>query len=239
MRDFTKLRTRYLSSGAKRSQFRYFHRFMIDCAGLSTHDLTQWSGLEVGCGITPMKDNYSNVVATDVMATPCCDHVIDATNLGRLSGTYDVIFAVNSFHHISDKREFLHQCRQLLSLGGKLVILEPSDTKLSGLIFPWIFRDESYNKGESISDLQTSDPEKGANQAASYICFARERSLFLDGLGYSIKSFEYCPNWFSFLLSGGTNFPALAPYSLIRFFEDRGPFVNHLALHWVITLEKL
>lgn len=239
MRDFAELRKRYLSSRPKRSQFRYFHKFMVDCAGLPSRFPVSWSGLEVGCGITPMKDNFSNVIASDVMETPCCDFVIDGTSLGQVGSSFDAIFAVNSFHHISDKREFLLQCSLLLSPGGKLIILEPSDTFLSSIVYPRLFASETYCKAAPLASLKTSDPEYGANQAASYICFIRERDAFLDGLGYKVVSHKYCRNWLSFLLSGGTNFPVLAPHSLIKFLENRGPLVQVFALHWVITLEKL
>ena len=61
-RDFKALRDKYIKSKIKRSQFYHFHREMITAGGLDVGK-DDWKGIEIGCGITPMKDNFPNIIA--------------------------------------------------------------------------------------------------------------------------------------------------------------------------------
>lgn len=210
---------------------------MITAGGLDVGK-DDWKGIEIGCGITPMKDNFPNIIASDILDSLCSDLVIDATDLSPLSGNFNAIFAVNSFHHISNKREFLLQCKNKLPADGKIVILEPADTFLSQVLYPYLFKAESYSKAASLDSLKTEDPEIGANQAASYICFKRDSKEFLRNTNLKIKTVKYCSNWISFILSGGTNFPTLAPLNIIKYFEDKSIMPKLLSLHWIVVLEK-
>lgn len=210
---------------------------MIKAGGLDVNK-SDWRGIEIGCGITPMKDNFPNIIASDILDSLCSDLVIDATNLSSLTGKFDIIFAVNSFHHISDKKEFLLQCRDKLQNNGKIVILEPADTFLSQILYPYLFKAESYSRSASLDSLKTEDPEIGANQAASYICFKRDSKNFLENTNLKLKTVNYCSNWLSFVLSGGTNFPSLAPIQLVKYLENKRILPRLLSLHWIIVLEK-
>lgn len=236
-KNFSILRQRYLESKAKKSQFKYFHRAMIASCELDNYKNPNWIGLEIGCGITPMKDHFKKVQASDIIETECCDFVVDATKLSSLSRRYDAIFAVNCFHHISNKKRFFIECQDILKDSGYLVILEPADTLLSKFIYPWLFKQEYYDQNLSIESLATEDPETGANQAASYICFKKYLSLFLSGTDFYHVNSRYCKNWLSFMLSGGTNFPTLAPYDLIKKLENKEILSKYLSLHWINTFK--
>lgn len=210
---------------------------MIKAGGIDVSK-NNWRGIEIGCGITPMKDNFPNIIASDILDNLCSDLVIDATDLSSLTGKFDIIFAVNSFHHISDKKEFLLQCRDKLQENGKIVILEPADTFLSQVLYPYLFKSESYSRTASLDSLKTEDPEIGANQAASYICFKRDSKKFLENTNLKIKKVRYCSNWLSFVLSGGTNFPSLAPMRIIKYLENKSILPRLLSLHWIIVIER-
>ena len=46
----------------------------------------------------------------------------------------------------------------------------------------------------SISELKTNDPMKGANQAASFICFKKYPKIFLKGSGLKIQNDQWKDN---------------------------------------------
>ena len=70
-RDLKFLRKIYYYSKAKRKKFKYFHEKMVSFAkdkiGNKGDSLPE---LEIGCGINPMKDNFPEIIASDIEETP-------------------------------------------------------------------------------------------------------------------------------------------------------------------------
>ena len=198
----------------------------------------QGAELELGCGVTPMSDHYPNILSTDIEVTDCTSKVLDACELGELTEKYSAIYGVNCFHHISEKRKFFEQAAMALEPGGVIILLEPADTIFSRILYPRLFKVESYDTKASIESLRTEDPVKGANQAASFICFKRDQVEFMKGLSFDLVKTLYLENWLSFVLCGGTNFPTLAPYKLIRWLEDKNLLTRLFALHWIHVFRK-
>lgn len=211
---------------------------MVNAARIHGNKNTSGKSIEIGCGVTPMSDNYDNIEATDIEITECATRQLDACTMKDLTENYSSIFAVNCFHHISEKLTFFGECSEILEPGGVVVILEPADTLLSRILYPYLFRIESYDPSADIESLKTEDPVKGANQAASFICFKRERTIFMNQIHFELVDSFYLRNWLSFVLCGGTNFPTLAPYKLIRWLEDKNIFSSILGLHWVHIFKK-
>ena len=194
--------------------------------------------IELGCGVTPMKDNFGDVIASDIEPSPYADKIIDSLSMPFRSNSLDTIFAINCFHHFSSKQKFLEEARRVLALKGTIVLLEPSFSILSRLIYPFLFKEETYNIYSSIEELNTYDPMLEANQAASYICFEKYRKDFLHGSGFDIEKIEYCTNSLSYILCGGINFPQLAPLPIINFLTDIKLPPLIFSLHWIIVLRK-
>ncbi len=237
VRNFKLLREKYLNSKAKMAQFRYFHEKM---KSYSIHEdkKNNLKELEIGCGVTPMKDNYPNIISSDIEKSPYADLVIDAVNLPFEVKSIRTIYAVNCFHHISDKRKFLEESFRVLQDYGKLIILEPSFSLFSLIVYPFLFKNEIYNIFSSISQLKTIDPMKGANQAASFICFKKYPKIFLKGCGLKIQKIEHCTNSFAYIFSGGINFKELLPFKIIKRMMNIKFLSSFFSLHWIIVLEK-
>ncbi|WP_288255399.1 methyltransferase domain-containing protein [uncultured Prochlorococcus sp.] len=194
--------------------------------------------LEIGCGVTPMKDNYPEIISSDIEETPVVDMVIDAINLPFDDNALKTIYAINCFHHISSKRKFIDESSRVLNEKGKLIMLEPSFSLLSFFLYPFLFRNESYNIFSSIDELDTFDPMKGANQAASYICFKKHPEFFLRNSDLKVSKIFHCKNSFAYILSGGINFPELLPYKYISKIMNMNLIGDLFSLHWIIVLEK-
>ena len=234
-RNFERIRDKYINSFAKKEQFKYFHRKMVSFSNLEGC----FPELEIGSGVTPMKDNFPNIISSDIESNPYSEMKIDAVNLPFNNNSLGNIYAVNTFHHISDKRKFIDECYRVLSNKGKLIILEPSYSLLASIIYPFLFRDETYKITDSIDDLKTCDPMIGANQAASYICFFKSKKEFLEGSGFNISKIYFCRNSISYLLSGGLNFLQLLPFFIIKKLMNINLPEKIFSLHWIIVLEKL
>ena len=194
--------------------------------------------IEVGCGVTPMKDNFPDILSSDIEPSPYADKQIDALSMPYLNDSLDSIFAINCFHHFSDKKLFLKESNRVLSNKGTLILLEPSVSFLARLTYPFLFKNETYDLNASLSSLYTSDPMRGANQAASFICFIKSKEEFLFKSGFHIEKIEHCKNSLAYIFSGGLNFPQLLPSRIVRLLIKLPLPDSLFSLHWIIKLRK-
>lgn len=238
-RDFEKLREKYLSKRATKYQFQRWHNVMYQNSRLADNRDIKLKGLELGCGVTPMSDIYSDIISTDIEKSPLAEKIVDATNIPYEDQSFDSIFGVNVFHHISDKKKFLQEAKRVLTNKGTIVLLEPSYSLFSKAIYPYLFSTEYYDTTESIHNLNTYDPMEDANQAASYILFVKNKDIFLKDSGFILQNIDYCKNSFSFLLSGGLNFMQLAPFFIIKKLMNASRPYKIFSLHWIIVLRKV
>ena len=237
-RKFKSLRDKYINSKAKREQFKYFHKKMVSFAMQKKGNGKKLPELEIGCGVTPMKDNFPKIIASDIEESPYADIIIDAVNLPYKNKSLKTIYAVNCFHHISNKKRFINESFRVLNDSGRLIILEPSFSLLSLCIYPFLFKNESYNIFSKIRELKTFDSMSGANQAASFICFKKYPNIFLKNTGFKVCKIEHCSNSLAYIFSGGLNFPRLLPFFFIKKIMNINFLSSILSLHWIIILEK-
>ena len=197
---------------------------------------------ELGAGVLPMNANYGNVLSTDVVPSSHLDGILDATNLDLVDQSTQTLFLQNTFHHIPDPQAFFSEAQRVLTKGGRIIIVDPYDNFLSGLIYPRLFVTENYNKAGSWNDA-SDHAMIGANQALTHIVFKRDLQLFLDSNpGLRLVDARPLRSGFRYLLTGGLNFRQLLPKSLldiIRALERYRIIPNILAIHWVVVLEKL
>lgn len=237
-RRFKSLRDKYINSKAKREQFKYFHRKMVSFSIKNKKNEKKFPELEIGCGVTPMKDNFPNIIASDIEESPSADIIIDACNLPYKNKSLKTIYAINCFHHVANKKRFINESFRVLNDSGRLILLEPSFSFLSFCIYPFLFKNENYNIFSKISDLKTFNSMKGANQAASFICFKKYPNIFLKNTGFKIHRIEHCSNSLAYIFSGGLNFQSILPFFLIKRIMNINYLSSLLSLHWIIILEK-
>jgi len=214
-------------------------RSMMDSAGIITKEGNVL--IELGAGVLPMKLNFPDVKSTDIVEAEHLDGVLDATNLELGDETVDAIFLQNTFHHIPDPSSFFAECTRVLKMGGRIIILDPYFNYISSILYPNLFKSESFDKQGSWIDANLH-PMIGANQALSYIVFQRDRKKF-ETLHPDLKILSGTPHTsgLRYLLSGGINFHKIAPswaFQFIRSCERQSRIWNMSAIHWVITIEK-
>ena len=91
--------------------------------------------LEIGAGSGNLRDSGYDVISTDIVKMSCVDVVSDAHSLPFADGSLANIVAVDVFHHLQRPVRFLREARRLLKPGGRLIMLEPGITWVSGVLY--------------------------------------------------------------------------------------------------------
>jgi SAM-dependent methyltransferase len=198
---------------------------------------------EIGAGIAPVRDSYPDVLATDIVAAPGLDRVLDAEHMDLEDGSVHVIFGQNCFHHFPHPERFFHELERVLQPGGGAILLEPYYGPFATFLFRRMFKTEGFDKSYPSWETPAAGPMNGANQALSYIVFVRDRSEFERRFpGLKIVHEERCGNYLKYLLSGGLNFRQLCPDWMGQFVSSMQwlltPLNRWLALHHVVVLRK-
>lgn len=197
--------------------------------------------VELGAGAMPLRNLFPQIRATDVIAAAHLDGVLDATNLDVSDESLDGIFLQNTFHHIPDPKAFFNEALRVLRVGGRIVIIDPYWNQFSSLLYPNLFKTEGFDKEGNWNDA-SGHAMIGANQALSYVVFERDLDLFVrEFSNLGILHTQPLKQGFRYLLSGGLNFSRIAPKFVFRWFEvheEQIPFLNRLAIHWMVVIEK-
>lgn len=200
--------------------------------------------VEIGAGVAPIRDSYSDVLATDIVPGPGLDRVLDAEKMDFPDGSVRVLFGQNCFHHFPHPARFFEELERVVVPGGGAILLEPYYGPFAAFLFRRMFSTEGYDKGFPSWETPAAGPMNGANQALSYIVFERDRAEFERRFpGLRIVHQETCDNYMTYLFSGGLNFRQLWPnwaaplLSLIQALLS--PLDRWLALHHVVVIRKV
>lgn len=131
--------------------------------------------LEVGSGVSPLRQFYPDVVTSDVLELDYLDHVFDCHDIDQIVAlpeeSFDVITLTNVLHHLKSPLEFLRRAASKLKRGGKLIATEPFFSFLSTPIFKYLHHepvDFSISKPE-LADVH--GPLASANIAIPWLIF--------------------------------------------------------------------
>ena len=199
--------------------------------------------VELGSGVSPMRDSYSEVLATDIVAAPHLDKAVNAQAMDFAADSVKVVYGQNCFHHFPQPDLFFHELDRVLIAGGGAILLEPYYGPFATFLYKRLFRTEGFDKTCSSWETPVAGPMNGANQALSYIIFIRDKKLFEKRYpNLKIVHQELAGNYLRYLLSGGLNFRQLLPDSLnglIRQAEKViSPLNKWIALHHIVVIRK-
>ena len=199
--------------------------------------------IELGAGVAPMRDSYSEVLATDIVEAPHLDRVINAEAMDLADNSVRVIYGQNCFHHFPHPDQFLRELERVLVPGGGAILLEPYYGPLATVLYKRLFRTEGFDKTYPSWETPTVGPMNGANQALSYIVFVRDRNEYERRYPtLKIVRQELAGNYLKYLLSGGLNFRQILPDSFTGFIglleKLISPVNRWVALHHVIVIRK-
>jgi len=199
--------------------------------------------VELGAGISPMRDSYPNVLATDIVDAPHLDKVINAEAMDLPDNSVRTIYAQNCFHHFHHPDKFLSELERVLIPGGGVILLEPYYGPFASFLFKRLFRTEGFDKSFPSWETPVEGPMNGANQALSYIVFVRDRAeMERKHPSLKIVHEQRVGNYLKYVISGGLNFRQLLPDSMtgaVSYTEKLlWPFNRWLALHHIVVIRK-
>ena len=132
--------------------------------------------LELGSGIGQLREFVPGLVTTDVEETPWADRVVDAGALPYDDGTIANIFMLDVFHHLPQPASFLDEARRTLATGGRVVMLEPYVSRLSGFAYR-LHHERLELAADGFAENDSTDP-LDANLAQTTLAFFRQRDEY-------------------------------------------------------------
>ena len=170
--------------------------------------------LELGSGIGQLREFVPGLVTSDVEPTPWADLVVDAAQLPYRDGELANIVMLDVYHHLPQPAAFLDEASRTLGPGGRVVMLEPHVSPLSGLAYR--FHHERLElDGDGFAGSDSPDP-MDANLAQTTLAFFKQRKEYgrrwpeLPVVEEELLSFLVYP------LSGGFTRRPLLPAALYR-----------------------
>ena len=225
-----------------REVFTEFHHSFIK---LEEKFLTgEGAKVELGAGVSPMRDSYPEVLATDIVGAPHLDKVVNAEAMDFSDQSVKVIYGQNCFHHFPHPDRFFNELDRVLVPGGGAILLEPYYGPFASFLYKRLFRTEGFDKTFPSWETPVTGSMNGANQALSFIVFVRDRALYEKKYPcLKIVHKGTVGNYLKYLLSGGLNFRQVVPDRLtwvVGFFEKLiSPFNGLIALHHIIVIKKI
>lgn len=181
--------------------------------------------LELGAGSGQLREHLENVVLTDIQTAPWLDAAADAQALPFRAGCFENIVMLDVLHHVEKPPRFFAEAARVLRPGGRIVMLEPAITPLSGLFYRYL-HPEPVDMGQNPFASPAANPKRSpydANQAIPTILFRRHRTAFEQHFpDFRLTMVRYL-SLFAYPLSGGYRRWSLVPTFLVRpllFVED-------------------
>jgi len=197
--------------------------------------------LEIGSGGGFLKEEFPEVVTSDILSLPNVDQVFSAEQLPFKNNELASIIMLNVFHHIPKPYLFLKEAQRTLVPGGIVIMTEPANSTLGRFIYKRFHHEPFEEKGGR--EIEPGNPLSNSNQALPYIYFERDTELFKKEFPHlKIRSIKY-HSPFSYVISGGVSRSAMLPffmYPLVKGIEWLlSPFARQLGLFCTVELEKI
>lgn len=197
--------------------------------------------LELGSGGGFIKEIIPHAVTSDVIPGEGIDMVITAEKLPYRKNELSAILMLNVFHHIKDCKTALKEFERCLKPGGRVIMIEPSNSILSSLVLGHLYRHERFDPLASWK-IKGAGRLSDSNQALAWIVFSRDRKIFEKNYKHLAITNYGLHTPFSYLVSGGLSQTQILPtasYPIVRALENAlGRLNKLLGMFILIVLEK-
>lgn len=199
--------------------------------------------LELGSGVIPYSNLDERFISSDISFNTKMQLVCDAQNLPIKKDSLGGLVGQFVFHHLQDPAMGLREIGRVMKPKSRIIFIEPANTFLGKLIFPFMHRSEYYD-GNADWKNEVGNHNFKANQALSYIVFIRDRNLFVKMFPeFRVKEIIKMPQGVRYIACGGLNFKKIMPdflINLIRILEKYFPkLISIFAVHWCVVIEKI
>lgn len=202
--------------------------------------------LETGGGSGNLKAYRPEVISSDIAPYPWLDLVADAQQLPVASGALSNIVLFDVLHHLEYPILFLREAERALRRGGRVLMVEPAITAVSGPFYRWFHCEPVMLDCDpfacGVPDAQR-DPFT-ANQALPTLLFSRQATRLRELLpGLEMVSVDWL-SLIAYPMTGGFNRWSLIPPSLVKpviALENRLPpgLRRRLAFRMLVCLQKV
>lgn len=136
--------------------------------------------LEIGGGSGNLKEFATGIISTDIVFEPWLDAVADAHALPFRAASFDNIVLFDVLHHLAAPVTFFEEAQRLLKPGGRLVMVEPTITPLSGIVYRCFHPEPVVTACDplAVADVGARRDPWDANQAIPTLLFFRDRVRF-------------------------------------------------------------
>lgn len=203
--------------------------------------------LEIGGGSGNLKAYAPEVYSTDLLEAPWLDAIADAQALPFMPSSFDNIVLFDVLHHLPRPRAFFNEAARVLRKGGRIIMVEPAITPLSGVFYRLL-----HPEPVDLNVDPLADPEEGkvqrdafeANQAVPTLLFRRRHSEFQQAFPqFKLRETSFL-SLLTYPLSGGFRswslIPAGAVPALLRLEDALLPLLGPLmAFRMFVVLERV
>ena len=208
--------------------------------------------LEVGGGAGHFKDFYPGAIVTDLIPNRHIDLAVNAMRLPFAAGSVDNIVLHDLLHHVPYPLTFLAEAQRVLSPGGRIVMIEPFISVVSGVCYR-LSHPEPVNMKVPIfpdpANAGAGDPvavqDPGAfagNQAIPTLLFFRYSDRFAQRFPRLLIRHRMVHSIMLYPLSGGFSKPVLLPLRAapaVRVVERwLSPLAGWFGFRMLVVLEK-
>jgi len=196
--------------------------------------------VELGSGGGFIKEIIPNVITSDILSVAGVDKVFSATDMPFGDSSVDAFFMFDVLHHIGEPRRFFNEADRCLRPGGKIVMIEPANTRWARFIYR-NFHHEMFDT-QAGWGLDKTGPLSQGNGAMPWIIFVRDRETYEREFPRLkiISMRNHTP--FLYLISGGFTLKQLIPgfaYPAVKAMEFLlTPANNSLGMFMAVVIEK-
>lgn len=197
--------------------------------------------IELGSGGGFLKNVIPDVISSEILDIPTIDLRFSGTHLPFKDKSVDCFLFFDVLHHINSALLFFQEADRCLKLGGKIVMIEPTNSLWARFIFK-NFHHEPFDENSGW-EFKGEGPLSSSNIALPWIIFCRDVQKFKQAFPYLniLKIEKHTP--FRYIASGGLSFRKFVPaftYPLVLGIERiLSPFNNTLGMFMTIELRKI
>jgi SAM-dependent methyltransferase len=173
--------------------------------------------VELGAGSGNLKETMPAVLATDIVAAPWLDAVVDGHVLPFADRSVDSIVGLDVLHHVQYPVRVLVEAQRVLRPGGRLVLVEPAITPVSSLVLRLGHPEPVDMRVDPLVD-GTPDPQKhpmDSNQALPTLLAGRHRARVAHRVPDLRLVVRQYLSLFAYPLSGGFRPWSLMPSRMV------------------------
>ena len=225
---------------ALRRVYEFYFRTILDACG-PTRPI-----VELGSGPGFLKAFCPEIIATDISPTPWIDAVVDGCRLPYRDESVGNIVMMDVFHHIAKPMAFLTEASRVLTLGGRIVMLEPWTSPLGYLFYRYIHHEGADRNVNPQHPFACEKLAFDGNAALPKMFFARanvrdDPTVAFTTIGLRVRSLKSFPAA-SWLLTGGFRPYGLLPVACVPLARCLDALLSPVrilcALRAIIVLER-